>query len=225
MEEYSTAILFLFCAVALLTVLFEVFISYLKQKARLTEPDIKIGPEGNPYMLRWYVIPRNRFLNIYLHRFLQDDLDRAPHDHPWVNLTYMIEGRYYEQTFDVPYAKVLISEAEKNGLPSLTFAVRPKILVKRVDKGSLTVRLNPRKAHRIILSIDQMAPDELPLTLFVTGPIIRNWGFWCHQKVVHGYYNDTPMSQWDAMYITEWIPFNLYTDARDHTKPGKGCEQ
>lgn len=45
-------------------------------------PDFYIGGNANPYLLRWWVIPRNRFFNVYLHKFLRDDDDRALHDHP-----------------------------------------------------------------------------------------------------------------------------------------------
>lgn len=44
-----------------------------------------------PYLLRWYLIPRNRFLNVYLHCFLRSDKD-VPHDHPWASLSVMLEG-------------------------------------------------------------------------------------------------------------------------------------
>lgn len=59
--------------------------------------DIAIGGHADPYLLRWHVIPRNRFLNIYLHRFLRSDEDRALHDHPWLlNCSLLLEGRYAE---------------------------------------------------------------------------------------------------------------------------------
>lgn len=36
-------------------------------------PDFVIGPNDDPYMLRWWAIPRNRFFNIYLHHILHDN--------------------------------------------------------------------------------------------------------------------------------------------------------
>jgi len=27
--------------------------------------------DGSPYMLRWFVIPKNRWLNVYVHKFLR----------------------------------------------------------------------------------------------------------------------------------------------------------
>ena len=61
-------------------------------------PDFVIGTPDSPYMRRWWVIPRNRFFNIYLHNILRDDDDRALHDHPWVNVSILLSGRYREIT-------------------------------------------------------------------------------------------------------------------------------
>src|ERR1700761_448041 len=60
--------------------------------------DVLIGKPGDTYMRRWWVIPRNRFFNIYLHNFLRSDDDRALHDHPWVNMSILLWGRYIEHT-------------------------------------------------------------------------------------------------------------------------------
>ena len=60
------------------------------------EPDIKIGGSDDPYMLRWYIPPRNRWLNVYLHKFLRSDEDRANHDHPWPWLSLILKGAYLE---------------------------------------------------------------------------------------------------------------------------------
>jgi hypothetical protein len=61
-------------------------------------PHFIVGSPEQPYLLRYYVIPRNPFLNIYLHKFLRDDDDRAMHDHPWLSLSILIAGKYVEQT-------------------------------------------------------------------------------------------------------------------------------
>src|SRR4051795_4015193 len=62
------------------------------------EPDFYIGGKVNPYLVRWWVIPRNRFFNVYLHKFLRDDDDRALHDHPWISLSFILRGGYIEHT-------------------------------------------------------------------------------------------------------------------------------
>ena len=61
------------------------------------KPDFVIGGEASPYLRRWHVIPRNRFMNIYLHQFLRDDDDRALHTHPYAwNCSILLRGRYDE---------------------------------------------------------------------------------------------------------------------------------
>lgn len=61
-------------------------------------PDYEIGGSLDPYMRRWWLIPRNRWFNIYLHCFKRSDDDRAFHDHPWWNISFLIHGSYIEHT-------------------------------------------------------------------------------------------------------------------------------
>ena len=58
-------------------------------RALIYGPDLNIGPD---YMHRWYIIPRNPWFNIYLHKIMKDDDDRALHDHPWHSLSFVIRG-------------------------------------------------------------------------------------------------------------------------------------
>lgn len=60
-------------------------------------PDFQIGGAADPYLNRWWVIPRNPFFNIYLHQFIRDDDDRAEHDHPWWSLSWCLRGTLHEQ--------------------------------------------------------------------------------------------------------------------------------
>ncbi len=59
-------------------------------------PHFVVGSKTNPYLYRWYILPRNPFLNVYLHLFLRDDDDRAHHDHPWWSLSVVL-GTYVEE--------------------------------------------------------------------------------------------------------------------------------
>lgn len=65
------------------------------------DPDYRIGGD-NPYLLRWYLLPRNPDFNIYYHRFLRDDDDRALHDHPWPSFSFMTKGSIREWTPEGP---------------------------------------------------------------------------------------------------------------------------
>jgi hypothetical protein len=124
----------------------------------LREPHFVIGKPGSVYMNRWYVLPRNRWFNIYLHEILRSDDDRALHDHPWVNASIVLKGGYWE---------VMPEHA-----PSVSWPVPPTRDVWR-GAGSVVLR-RPTAAHRLV-----MGSFEPCWSLFVTGPNVRDWGFWC----------------------------------------------
>lgn len=59
-------------------------------------PDFIIGDADDPYLLRWWILPRNKVFNVYLHKMVRDDDDRALHDHPWLNVSIVLRGGYWE---------------------------------------------------------------------------------------------------------------------------------
>lgn len=61
-----------------------------------SEPDFTVLQGELPYLQRWYVIPRNDIRNVYLHRFLLSDEDRALHDHRGDNTSWLLDGAYVE---------------------------------------------------------------------------------------------------------------------------------
>ena len=118
-------------------------------------PDFIIGEADNPYLLRWWIIPRNRFFNIYFHKTIKDDDDRALHDHPWLNVSILLSGGLAEIHGDKKQYRRF-----KRFIP---------IFRRAVDK------------HRLVL------PEGYTYakTLFITGPVIREWGFHCPNGWVH----------------------------------------
>lgn len=60
--------------------------------------DFIIGGAETPYMFRWWIVPRNRWFNVYLHKIVRSDDDRALHDHPWWNISILLRGFYREVT-------------------------------------------------------------------------------------------------------------------------------
>ncbi len=135
--------------------------------------DFVIGTEGNPYMRRWYVIPRNRWCNIYLHQFLRSDDDRALHDHPWWNCSVLLRGRYVEHV-------------QVRGVTGATIAH-----VRR--PGCLYFRRRTA-GHRVELLSDGRGGSSPVWTLFLTGPKVREWGFLCPSGWKHwrAYVEPTP---------------------------------
>jgi len=105
------------------------------------------GLDGSDYLIRRYLLPRNNFLNIYLHKFLGSDDDRALHDHPWYSVSVVLKGE-------------LIEHLPRNRL--------------RVIRTGMVSFRSPLLQHRIELPTGQEAT-----TLFITGPVVRKWGFAC----------------------------------------------
>jgi len=141
------------------------------------EPDFTVGPLDDIYLKRWWVIPRNRFFNIYLHQFLRSDDDRAKHDHPWMNLSMLLRGSYIEHCAD--------------GEQRIRHPWRPWAFWRVVARSATA-------AHRVELI------DSRPVwTLFLTGPVVREWGFHCE----HG-----------------WVPWRKFVHVREGgNEAGDGC--
>ena len=111
------------------------------------------GLDGSEYLIRRYLLPRNRFLNVYLHKFLGSDDDRALHDHPWYSASVVLKGRMIEHL--------------------------PGGVQRPISTGKVTIR-SSKFQHRI-----EIPAGESAVTLFMTGPIVRQWGFICPRGWMH----------------------------------------
>lgn len=128
--------------------------------------DFRIPPNKAipAYMFRWWRIPRNWALNIYYHIVLRSDDDRALHDHPWFNFSIVLDGGYFEHTI-------------------LEGGIHRKVWF---GPGSMKFRWHGKKAHRLELARHE-GPKKYPgrvtdheiaaTTIFITGPVLRRWGF------------------------------------------------
>ena len=147
--------------------------------------DFVIGGQDRPYLRRWFVIPRNRLFNVYLHQFLRSDDDRALHDHPWMfNASWLLAGSYMEHTI------------EAGGIAVKTHR----------EAGQFKVRWG-KAPHRVELLNDVFAEVDHPLpcwTLFITGPRVRQWGFYCMER--------------------GWIHWQRFTAPDDAGAVGRGCD-
>lgn len=151
--------------------------NYLLSIPAARSPDIVIGGHENPYLLRWYVIPRNPVFNIYLHVFMRSDDDRALHDHPWVNFSWLLLGTYVEH------------QIQQGGI---------HLKIQRVA-GDWVFRRTGKISHRIELI------NGSCITLFITGPRYRQWGFHCPEF--------------------GWVHWKKFTNPKDPGDIGKGCDQ
>lgn len=155
---------------------------------RRRAPDFVIGPKDDPYLSRWWVIPRNSLFNVYLHRFDASDIDRALHDHPFASVSLALRGNMQE---------IYLGKVRAPGL-DLAFSrgfIRSEIQ-RDVTPGTVIYR-QAKFAHRMVV------PHPGALTLFITGPRVREWGFWCKRG---------------------WVHWRDFVDARDSGKVGRGCE-
>lgn len=134
----------------------------LIRRALRRSPDFVIGGADSPYLRRWWLWPRNRWCNAYLHQLLRDDDDRALHDHPWANLTLVLLGSYVEV---MPLART-------------RWPLERRLMVRTRLAGEVVVR-RATAPHRL------MVPAGPCWTLFLTGPRVREWGFWCPHEWRH----------------------------------------
>jgi hypothetical protein len=128
----------------------------------MTWPSLKpfcIGGEADPYLKRWFILPRNKVFCIYLHQMLHDDDDRVLHDHPGANISIVIKGGYDECVFGgkpIPAQKL------------------PWTIWRRRSPGKIIYR-KAEMAHRLSL-IDDRSPSW---SIFIMFRKYREWGFWC----------------------------------------------
>jgi hypothetical protein len=151
------------------------------------QPDFVVGAEdpSGAYLRRWWLIPRNRWLNVYLHEFLRDDDDRALHDHPWPWLSFLLAGAYIEHT-------IAAGGVHHRALRAA---------------GSLKAS-GPWRAHRVELT-RRVAGGRMRVvpawTVFITGPVLRTWGFHCPR--------------------VGWVPWQRFTAEGKPGEVGPGCDQ
>lgn len=147
-------------------------------------PDFVIGDR---YLARWWIIPRNPILNVYLHVITGDDNDRALHDHPWMNCSIILRGVYAEH---------LPPRIVRKFIKWRRWPVCECDRVSYRRPGSVTFR-RAKALHRL-------AVVQRPVwSLFITGPKVRTWGFWCPQG---------------------WRPWYEFVDPENPGKVGRGCD-
>lgn len=125
----------------------------------LPHPDVVLMPDGTPYLYRWHVVFNNAFGNVFFHVQVKSDPERPLHDHPWANHSVILSGGY-DELFATPDDFHVM-------------AMHHCIQTRQLRKGDVVSR-EAKIAHRLIL------PPAIPytMTLFSTGPKVKEWGFW-----------------------------------------------
>ena len=126
-------------------------------------PDLTLpvpGAPERPYLSRW-ILERctadngRSSLSVYIHLFTADD-PAIPHDHPWHSTSLLLAGHLLEEWTPIGHEPFHAGHQAR-----------------RLKPGDVVYR---PASHTHRLSITGTATSAL--TLFVTGPRIREWGFW-----------------------------------------------
>lgn len=111
------------------------------------------------YLRRWRIV-QTPWFGILLHRIYLPDSDRDPHDHPWDFTSIVLRGGYTEHVY-WPHA---------TGIGIYKETTWRLLSVHRITRDL---------AHRITT----LQPGTV--TLVLTGPRRREWGFWTEDGWVH----------------------------------------
>lgn len=135
----------------------------------------KLGQPDDPYVERWYV--EGRFGSIRIHHWRCSDDQRAFHDHPWQFLSMVLKGGYTDRS---PVRTLVCSVCGRSDLTwNHLCPEHGWVDVKEVDQERLdhlhagSVRLRQAE-HKHTVVVDPGGA----WTLLVTGPEVRQWGFW-----------------------------------------------
>lgn len=185
--------------------------------ARARDIRIPSNPAIPVYMSRWWKIKRNAFFNIYFHQVFRSDDDKALHDHPWWSFSIVLSGGYYEH-------RILeggVHEKKWYGPGSILFrrsgAHAHRLELKKVAWIGST---DPYLQNWRMMELDNLnlsyegdeAMYELPAkTIFITGPVLRRWGFHAIERWVDAY-------DWDDYWASKGVNSTSMTGYAEQLK-------
>lgn len=179
--------------------LVEAAIKYCERRGKVVNITGTAGPD-DVYMIR-HMVMKNRFCNIYIHQFLRSDRDDL-HDHPWHFATFLVRGAYTERKWNPRTEQI---DSTRRTTTSNRFVWR-----KATDQ------------HQVVVDRDLKPSEkgEAALTLFVSGPIIREWGF-IREVMVRPFdeLTHTINMIYAPIKIRRWIPWRKYLGLPENTPP------
>lgn len=158
--------------------------------ATARRPDSLIGGQEDPYLLRWYLTPWSRYdrdnppfwsqftkrllFNIYLHKFIRSDYEEACHDHPWVfNISILLDGDYWEHTLVGKFFR-------QAGMTKFRWGKAPhRVELLGPMRGEMGIPFEPKDDNPDGSDANLLNSKYPVWTIFITGPVVRNWGFYC----------------------------------------------
>lgn len=105
--------------------------------------------DGHLYMKRWRFV-HTRHGGVRVHNIVRSDQDRELHDHPFLFVSFILKGGYFEHTVD----------GRRTWYPP----------------GSVVVR-SADTLHRLELKKDGKGGEVSAWTFVLRGPDVRQWGF------------------------------------------------
>jgi len=122
----------------------------------------RLGLPSCPYVVRWRI--ETPWWSVRLHHWLAPDDARSRHDHPWSFVTFVLRGGY--------------TDAGECPLTCLN-RLAPRCVVHDEHLRAPAVRYRDASHKHTVF------PDEGGAwTIIVTGPKVRQWGFWVKDKFV-----------------------------------------
>lgn len=135
-------------------------------------------PDGGVYMDRQWIIERDQSplgWGARIHRIMRSDEDRHLHDHPWHNVSVILEGGYIElmpndtMVLDALPEPMRSQVRDKAGEPLIAIVRKPGDVIYREDVTR----------HRLIIPNSGHATS-----LFLVGPKTQEWGFYTEKGKV-----------------------------------------
>lgn len=146
-----------------------------KKIAEERDPDFTIvrGSDAEVYMKRWWLIPRNRLFNVYLHCMLGDD-DAVMHDHMYASLSLVLTRGLGEKYCRDPRREFFFEQDLGTG----NWDRRSYWVQSRSFQAGDVIYRSRHFAHQLLV-------ESPAWTIFVTGPRLKEWGFWCPRGWKH----------------------------------------
>lgn len=125
------------------------------------------------YLRRWWLLPKNRWFNVYLHHFKGPDQGAFLHDHPYDNVSIILRGSYVEERFI--YSEPAVVSLYRLSPHKVDFSQWDKAA--KVHEAGAVIARSAASPH----TIKRILSDGGVWTLFVTGPAVRVWGFYTNE--------------------------------------------
>lgn len=159
----------------MLTKIIQMLMDFCERRGRVLEITGR-DDKDDVYLIRYYLV-RSKYFNIFIHQFLRSDRDDL-HDHPWDFCTYLVRGSYVERKWNEKKGEV--ERFTRTNTPALVWGD-----VNGWHEGRERIKYRTfvfRRAtdqHQVLVD-QELKRDQkhlAPLTICVTGPQRREWGF------------------------------------------------